>query len=543
MIVRELINLIGFEVSESQLQAAERRLESSLDKMESFAKKGTMFLTAPFLAFTGLALKFAGDAQETANMFNQTFKESADSTREWAKNYATDLNKVQTKTEEMLATFQSMALGLNLGRKEGVEFSKELVQMTDDFGSFRNLADKEAFRVILSALAGSVQVFDKYGINLREAALEQELLNMGITTSVAKTDELQKVLARKNIIQQSFGRQGAIGDARRTMWQFTNAVRGARNQAQKLITEFGKQLIPVAEKTVVIFLKIARFLNTKVSKEMKLITFIAFGLAAAIPPLILGFTLVAKAGMVFVGVLKAISVAATVAGISVNLLLLKFLLIGAAIALAVAGVLLIIEEITLWIKGQDTLIEEFLGPWENISKKLESFFEPFLEFWDDLVHLIKESIDHISGFFTSELDIAALHIEELAKEFYDVFVKWGTRLFSWFEPKIDKYIIDPIKNLLGLKNINLDKFFSIDNPVINRLTGASQLAESLQNRTSQTSNNSTVNNQVTIPLSITVPEGSTEKQKYFLGQAAKSAVDAAFQGNLNALVAASSEGK
>ena len=78
MVVRELFNLVGFKVNESQLQNAESRVKSLTDKMESFGKKATTFLTLPFLAAGAAAVKFASDAQETQNMFNQVFRDSSE---------------------------------------------------------------------------------------------------------------------------------------------------------------------------------------------------------------------------------------------------------------------------------------------------------------------------------------------------------------------------------------------------------------------------------------------------------------------------------
>jgi hypothetical protein len=68
-------------------------------------------------------------------------------------------------------------------------------------------------------------VLDRFGINIKQAALDQQLLRMGFEKSTKGATEQQKALARLEIISRAMGQQGAIGDAVRTSDQFANTSR------------------------------------------------------------------------------------------------------------------------------------------------------------------------------------------------------------------------------------------------------------------------------------------------------------------------------
>src|SRR5690606_31067061 len=106
--------------------------------------------------------------------------------------------------------------GLGFGAEQSRKFSQQLAQLALDFASFNNMSDAEAQQRFISALSGSSEVLDMFGVNIKQAALEQELLQQGVKKAWTEVSEQEKAVARLSIIMRSMTDQGAVGDAVRT---------------------------------------------------------------------------------------------------------------------------------------------------------------------------------------------------------------------------------------------------------------------------------------------------------------------------------------
>ncbi len=434
MILREIVNLIGFQLDASSLQAAEAKVNAALNRMQGFAKKATLFITAPFVAFAAGSLKFAGDQQELQNMFDQTFGNMSITMNEWAENYAKNLNRADYQTKEAAASFAAMFQGLKADEDIIVNKTQELVGLMDDFSSFRNIAPAEAMRRFVSGLSGSVEVFDRFGINLRTAAIESELAAMGINKTVKEASQLEKVMARANIIRKAMGRQGAIGDAVRTMWQFTNVMRSARDQIRAWFISFGKELIPMAEKVVGVFVRWSTTIRENLSPELRKTLLFVGGFLALTGPLV-----GALAGLIAIGLgvqkmFLMLSVAASKAGLSVLGLLGKFGLWGVLIMAILVGLTLLIEDVWKYIKGEKSLIGEILPPWKELGPKMFNFIKPFLDkikkAFDGLTEYIRGNIEFLHGLFTENADMAEKGLEKMVKGYFKLLYHFYTAVLG-----------------------------------------------------------------------------------------------------------------
>lgn len=203
-------------------------------------------IAAPLLA----TIAPASDAQETLNRFRAVFGDQADAAEDFAQRMSSSVNRSVTEMRDGLASFQGLFGGLGLGASEARQLSEQMQALAIDFASFNNLTDADAQERFLAGLSGSSEVFAKYGINLKQAALDQQLLSQGHSGGAAKASELEKVLARVAIITQTMTQQGAAGDAARTADQLANAWRGLTSQATGLAEAVGGALIPMVEPLV-----------------------------------------------------------------------------------------------------------------------------------------------------------------------------------------------------------------------------------------------------------------------------------------------------
>jgi len=187
----------------------------------------------------------AADAEETRNRFRAVFKEQTDIVQEYVEQVSANLGRAKTEVQDSLSSFQGFAVGLGFAEDKAAEFSTRLNDLSLDFASFNNLSDNEAVSRFVSGLSGSAEVFDRFGINLKQTNLDLKLQELGFNSVSKGASEMEKAIARLAIIEESLGAQGAIGDAIRTTDTFVGSSKRLRGQITELREALGEQLIPV----------------------------------------------------------------------------------------------------------------------------------------------------------------------------------------------------------------------------------------------------------------------------------------------------------
>ena len=143
-----------------------------------------------------------------------------------------------------MVSFQAFFQGLGFGGKEAANMSMKMQGLSYDLASFFNIQDDNAQKRFLAALAGSPEVLDQFGINLKQAALQVELYDMGITSTVQNTDELTKTQGRLNIIMRAMSSNGILGDAQRTMNTWDNTVKRTFASLKTMGIAIGDFILP-----------------------------------------------------------------------------------------------------------------------------------------------------------------------------------------------------------------------------------------------------------------------------------------------------------
>lgn len=377
MILRELVNLVKFDLDESSLKAAEKRINTAISGLDKFGRRATFMLSAPIAALAAVSIKSAVDLGETKNKFNQVFGELNVEAAQFAEEYSKSVGRFSGDTMEAMAAIQSMSVGLGLANNESFNLSKRIQRLIIDFGSFNNLQDSEAQQRFLSALSGSAEVMDKFGINLKQSALGAELMAMGLGKTAAKATEAEKFLARINIIEKAMTRQGAVGDAVRTLGDLANKARSFFSRLRATMVSFGEMLMPTVSKLLDVGLSLLDWMD-RLSESSKRLMLVFAGILFLVGPLALGLAgllTVVRSLMVFSQFLGGL------AGLeSAGLMLLQpqFLLIAGAILIAVAALALFIEDVLVWTQGGDSLLGKLLGPWEKWAAGLKEMFSLIL---------------------------------------------------------------------------------------------------------------------------------------------------------------------
>lgn len=235
-----------------------RGLRSAQRKLRSFG----VSITSMGMRLAGVGATIAGSfipaitaasrKQETLNKFAAVFGEHYEVANKFAEELAVTIGRSATEVKDSMAAFQGFFTGLGAGGGQALSLSQRMQQLALDFASFHNLSDDEAMQRFISALSGSSEVLDKFGVNIKAAALDEKLQSM-FGVGMSQATEFQKVMARMAIIEEVMGKQGAIGDAEKTAGSFANQLKRLRAGIIEFGEAVGGAVLPVLTKIISVF--------------------------------------------------------------------------------------------------------------------------------------------------------------------------------------------------------------------------------------------------------------------------------------------------
>lgn len=236
---------VELTVNDSKLQKGLKAAQARLMAFGSVTRSiGAAFASLGAGAAVGLfpAIQAASQMQDTMNKFRAVFGEQSDAVQQWADDFAKQIGRGKRQIRSFLAESQDLFVPLGFDRGAAAELSKTITGLAVDLASFNEgMADEDAIRDLKAALTGSGEVMKKYGVNLSEAAVQQQLLNQQIDPK--RASDQQKVMARLAIIMA--GTTDAQGDAARSAGDFSSQMKALKGQAEDAAAAIGAALLPV----------------------------------------------------------------------------------------------------------------------------------------------------------------------------------------------------------------------------------------------------------------------------------------------------------
>lgn len=409
MLVRELVTRLGFEVDRSKLVQFDRNigqlknnlndvtknLERVADGMGRVGRTLSLFVSLPLAGVGFVSIKAAAQIEQVALSFDVMLG-SAKKGKALLKDLFDFAKKTPFKIEEMGPTAkQLVAMGieseklidtLTLLGNAAAGTGVPLQRLTYNFGQVKSNTIATAMDLRQFAMAG-------VPINA--------VLSEMIFGSEEFTDKIKKMTSQGKItfplIEEAFQRMSAKGgiyhDLMKRMAEETligvwsNFIDGtflARIELGKIIVsvlKLGKVLkraVEIVDKAIERFKKMSD--HTK-----KLIVFIGLFLIA-LGPLLMILSAVAKSIFFLHSallILKAAFFTGAVASGAFNasMLILPIIIIAVAAALA-----LLVEDISVWVRGGRSITGRLLGPWEEWRDNMTGFFEAVGAAIYNLVH-------------------------------------------------------------------------------------------------------------------------------------------------------------
>lgn len=205
-------------------------------------------VTLPVVAGFGLMTKAASDLEEQTNKTTVVFGKAGKEITDFTKNSAKGLGQSKRAALEFAGTFGNLFRAIGLTEQKSADMSKRLLTLTADLASFNNARPDEVFDALRAGLVGETEPLKRFGINLNDARLKAEALNLGLSNGKGVLDANAKAQAAFSLILKDTTL--AQGDFARTSDSLANKTRTAKAELEDAAATLGSKLIPFALKAV-----------------------------------------------------------------------------------------------------------------------------------------------------------------------------------------------------------------------------------------------------------------------------------------------------
>lgn len=207
--------------------------------MRSAAKLVSLKAIATYL---GNAAEKFNSYYEAANLFGVSMKGLTGEASTFINKMETLLGIDPTEAMNNMATIQSLTTSFGLASDKAYVLSKNLTQLGYDLTSLKNIPVAESFTKIQAAISGELEPIRRLGVDISNARLQQELLNLGYSQSVSTLSQADKAVLRYIAIMKQT--TDAQGDFARTLSSPTNMIRILQAQLNSLARAVGSLLYP-----------------------------------------------------------------------------------------------------------------------------------------------------------------------------------------------------------------------------------------------------------------------------------------------------------
>lgn len=207
--------------------------------MRNMAKLVSLKAIATYL---GNAAEKFNSYYEAANLFGVSMKGLTGEASTFINKMETLLGIDPTEAMNNMATIQSLTTSFGLASDKAYVLSKNLTQLGYDLASLKNIPVAESFTKIQAAISGELEPIRRLGVDISNARLQQELLNLGYSQSVSTLSQADKAVLRYIAIMKQT--TDAQGDFARTLSSPANMIRILQAQLNSLARAVGSLLYP-----------------------------------------------------------------------------------------------------------------------------------------------------------------------------------------------------------------------------------------------------------------------------------------------------------
>jgi hypothetical protein len=226
--------------------ANERQKKSYMSlssQMNSFMRNMAKLVSLKAIAtYLGNAAEKFNSYYEAANLFGVSMKGLTGEASTFIDKMETLLGIDPTEAMNNMATIQGLTTSFGMASDKAYVLSKNLTQLGYDLASLKNIPVAESFTKIQAAISGELEPIRRLGVDISNARLQQELLNLGYSQSVSTLSQADKAVLRYIAIMKQT--TDAQGDFARTLSSPANMIRILQAQLNSLARAVGSLLYP-----------------------------------------------------------------------------------------------------------------------------------------------------------------------------------------------------------------------------------------------------------------------------------------------------------
>lgn len=146
------------------------------------------------------------------------------------------------------AQFAQLTSSMGVASDYAEKLSRALIMLGGDLSSLKNMDFTETWGNLSSGLVGQARTVDKFGANIRNAAMQQKLLDLGIDESITKLGQEDKALLRTIIILEAT--RTGWGDLAGTLDRPMNQLRVLKASFESLSRAIGNVFLTALQSVI-----------------------------------------------------------------------------------------------------------------------------------------------------------------------------------------------------------------------------------------------------------------------------------------------------
>jgi hypothetical protein len=347
-------------------------------------KIGAGLAVAGIGLFIKEGLRLASDLVEVDNVVRQTFGE--DGTKrinDWSKTALEAFGLSELQAKEFTGTMGAMIKASGISGDMLQEMSTNLVGLSGDVASFRNLKPEEAFQKFQSIVTGSTEPLRSLGINMTVANLSAFAMSKGINKSWKEMSQAEQVMLRYQFVMEKTA--DMQGDFKRTSAEFANQQRLLTVNFQQFAAKVVSKVLPVFNTLITSANKFIKSLDAeKIGNNLKRI----FGILSKVITIFVKFFKIIKPFAPFIfGIIAAWLAYATAMKVAaIAQIAFNIAMTANPIGIVIVAIGILIGLIILIVKN-----------WDLITAAIVKFTKATINWFKELLNKSLEFFDKFSG--------------------------------------------------------------------------------------------------------------------------------------------------
>lgn len=205
---------------------------------------------------------------ESLNFLDQAYNNTADSGLRLLDTIEKTVGYDPANLTQSLAMFRQLGNALEMDDKVASMLAENLLKLSIDTKSITGASLDKVTSKYMSAMAGNTRAVRSYGIDVTQAGLQQQALNLGIEKSVSDMSRAEKSI----LMYITMARQmsSANGDLSKTVNSVANQYEIFKNQISETGRLLGGFLIPILKTVLPLVNGVLMAINTLVNAVLSL---------------------------------------------------------------------------------------------------------------------------------------------------------------------------------------------------------------------------------------------------------------------------------